>query len=1049
MSDNLLKPQPDQGTAGQLHVAGFTPSATPEPPHRHHVVKNTAGYEDIVFEGKKTQALHVEEIVGKSGFVPQNLVHNEVAWFYNNLGIDDQYFRMESAETVAAHVTSLYGAKILAWSRHQKQLDINLEKETETNAVYIHSSTPGVSDPSTNFEARIDEKFLDIPMKDGTFRLETYRSAGNVASNVAQQLRCYFVTKCNFTNPSPDPKSADYSDIRKVSDQTFLSKVSPNTLEIYQSLMQASLSRTGPVVECYEVEGNTLERRVVIAYRHASTNHFFSAMSDLYHFYGLYSTRKYVERFSNGMTIISIYLHSLRGPPIESAIIQVIREASLVFCLPNNPFFQPSTNHAVQEAAYAYSASIFSQHFLNRLGPSYLALKGLLNESDPMQAGVLNDIKRRFREETFTRQSITEVVLAYPSIIRLLYVNFALVHYINASSSRQQLMPTLSYQRLQTGTPLTDEELYANIRKSASNSHDLQVLESFLVFNKHILKTNFYTPTKVALSFRLDPAFLPDAEYPMTPYGLIMVVGSDFRGFHLRFKDVARGGIRIIRSRNKENYSINLRQQFDENYNLAFTQSLKNSTIPEGGAKGTILPELESNPRACFEKYVDGILDLLIPGKSPGIKDPIVDLYNRPEALFFGPDEGTADMMDWAALHARERGYDQWKSFTTGKSAGLLGGIPHDAFGMTSLSVRQFIVGIYRSLGLKETEVTKIQTGGPDGDLGSNEILLSKDKTITIIDGSGVIHDPAGLDRGELVRLAHDRKMVSNFDSSKFSKEGYFVSVDANDVVLPSGEIIPDGTAFRNEAHFRYKADIFVPCGGRPEAINVGNVTRMWDAEGKPNVKYIVEGANLFITQQARLVLEKKGVVLFKDASANKGGVTSSSLEVLVGLGLSDTEYLELMTSQNSPGFSEFYTNYVRDIQRTITMNAAAEFQCIWKESMNGQKPRAVTTDEIGKILMKLQTQLEESDLFDNLPGRRAVLKQAIPKTLIAKVGLETLMSRLPESYQRSLFSSFVAFKYIFQYGLSASAVDFFLESDLSTSCPQMQDMVDLEELGG
>jgi hypothetical protein len=36
MSDNLLKPEPVQGT-GQLHVPGFTPSATPEPPHRHHV----------------------------------------------------------------------------------------------------------------------------------------------------------------------------------------------------------------------------------------------------------------------------------------------------------------------------------------------------------------------------------------------------------------------------------------------------------------------------------------------------------------------------------------------------------------------------------------------------------------------------------------------------------------------------------------------------------------------------------------------------------------------------------------------------------------------------------------------------------------------------------------------------------------------------------------------------------------------------------------------------------------------------------------------------
>ena len=29
-------------------------------------------------------------------------------------------------------------------------------------------------------------------------------------------------------------------------------------------------------------------------------------------------------------------------------------------------------------------------------------------------------------------------------------------------------------------------------------------------------------------------------------------VGNEFRAFHIRFRDVARGGIRIIRSRNKE-----------------------------------------------------------------------------------------------------------------------------------------------------------------------------------------------------------------------------------------------------------------------------------------------------------------------------------------------------------------------------------------------------------------------------------------------------------------------------------------------------------------
>jgi len=51
---------------------------------------------------------------------------------------------------------------------------------------------------------------------------------------------------------------------------------------------------------------------------------------------------------------------------------------------------------------------------------------------------------------------------------------------------------------------------------------------------------------------------------------------------------------------------------FDENYNLAATQSLKNKDIPEGGAKGTILPSLGARPRRCFEKYVDVSTDSLV-----------------------------------------------------------------------------------------------------------------------------------------------------------------------------------------------------------------------------------------------------------------------------------------------------------------------------------------------------------------------------------------------------------------------------------------------------
>lgn len=52
-------------------------------------------------------------------------------------------------------------------------------------------------------------------------------------------------------------------------------------------------------------------------------------------------------------------------------------------------------------------------------------------------------------------------------------------------------------------------------------------------------------------------------------------------------------------------------------------------------------------------------------------------------------------------------------SFTTGKSANRLGGVPHDTYGMTSISIRQYVLGIYKHLGLREKDVTKVQTGGP------------------------------------------------------------------------------------------------------------------------------------------------------------------------------------------------------------------------------------------------------------------------------------------------------------------------------------------------
>lgn len=66
-----------------------------------------------------------------------------------------------------------------------------------------------------------------------------------------------------------------------------------------------------------------------------------------------------------------------------------------------------------------------------------------------------------------------------------------------------------------------------------------------------------------------------------------------------------------------------------------------------------------------------------------------------------------------------------------------------------------------------------------------DEILLSSDKTVAVIDGSGVLADPAGINREELIRLAKLRVPVSNFDKSKLSKDGYLVRVEEHDIKLP------------------------------------------------------------------------------------------------------------------------------------------------------------------------------------------------------------------------------------------------------------------------
>ena len=229
----------------------------------------------------------------------------------------------------------------------------------------------------------------------------------------------------------------------------------------------------------------------------------------------------------------------------------------------------------------------------------------------------------------------------------------------------------------------------------------------------------------------------------------------------------------------------------------------------------------------------------------------------------------------------------------------------------------------------------------------------------------------------------------------------------------------------RFHLHPKFKADVFVPCGGRPSSITITNWTQWLEPSGEPRFKVIVEGANLFITQQARLRLEEKGVILYKDASANKGGVTSSRLEVLASLAMTDAEWDELMCVKAGK-ISDFRKKYVAEDLDFIRKNAALEFEVIWKENARKGIPRSILSDLVSEKINRIKDAIGDSALFEDKELVRKAIECCVPPVLVAKIGFAKIFQRVPTTYLRALFASRLAGTYVYTHGLDANEVDFF-----------------------
>lgn len=991
--------------------------------------------------------------------IPAERLDVEIFWFFQKLALNEYYYDKTEVSTIASTIVSIYAAKVIA-DAGGDSFSLRVQREMRSLAMYCVPSFPGrFHGPSEAVEYRLEQRYLREGYEAvshsaagmAPFRLQVYRSSGTVAPTSDLHLRLFFAQEPEFVTP-PSRTDPTETDIAKIADKRFLDDASPNTHKIFQEALIAAQQTLGPVIRWFDlsnIKDGLIEARLVICYRHGSTHNLFSGITGVYHSNKLHSSRKYVEQFSNGFSIYSVYLKPMSHPilpdpeasSLEAAaeafqhkMARVAEESAVIFSLPRTsltPLFLEGKLTAF-EVSYAYAAWKFAHSFCNSLADMPITAWCTAPLAD-----------HQSHRAAFTEGRVLEAMIQHVDLLKLLYEQFSAIHHDGRrETSENGEMDAQS------------KKIISLVRKTVTNDVDERIFAACLVFNRFTLKTNFYHAGAIALAFRFDPSFLSTREYPVTPFAVFFLVGSEFRGFHVRFADVARGGIRIIRSRNPQAFSSNVSTLFRENYALALTQQKKNKDIPEGGSKGTVLLSLDHQDKGeiAFKKYADALLDLMLLPLSQGTdtttteqpsssipqtrlrsKDIIDFSENQPEILFFGPDEGTADYMDWASAHARKRGATFWRGFTTGKSQSN-GGIPHDTYGMTTCSVRQFVVGTLEKLGMDEGAISKVQTGGPDGDLGSNEIKIAKGQTMAVVDGSGVLYDPKGINRAELLRLANERLMSKHFDASKLSPEGIFVSVDDNDVKMPDGTLVESGLFFRNTFHLSpyASADLFVPCGGRPEAINMHNVDsyflRETLADGtiarRPLHKVLIEGANLFVSPAARLHLEERGVVLFKDASTNKGGVTSSSLEVLAGLALSDAQYEEHMKVKDGK-IPAFYEKYVAQVYDRIAKLARAEFECLWRAHEATGEPRSVLSDTLSNKINSLNYKIQESDLWEDHQLRKRIIEDAVPEALRSLVG-DALFDRVPESYLRASFASQLAASFVYEMGLDGDELSFY-----------------------
>jgi glutamate dehydrogenase len=449
------------------------------------------------------------------------------------------------------------------------------------------------------------------------------------------------------------------------------------------------------------------------------------------------------------------------------------------------------------------------------------------------------------------------------------------------------------------------EEIAGGLDDVASLDED-RILRAYLGLIMATRRTNYFRVSAEPLPylvFKLDAAVVPDLPAPRPKFEMF-VYSPSFEGVHLRFANVARGGIRW--SDRREDFRT-------EVLGLAKAQEVKNSVIVPSGAKGGFVCKQLPDPadreahaaevRSCYQQFIRAMLDVTDNLRAGEVVPPerVVRLDGDDPYLVVAADKGTATFSDTANEISLERGFWLGDAFASGGSAGY----DHKKMGITARGAWESVKFHFTSLGVDigTTDFTVVGIGDMSGDVFGNGMLLSPHiKLVAAFDHRHVFIDPepdpeaSFAERRRLFDLP--RSSWEDFDQGLISAGGGVWPRSAKSVpVSPQARAVlgfADGVTSLSpdqliNAILQAPVDLLWNGGIGTYVKATGQVNA--DAGDRTNdavrvdasqlrCRVIGEGGNLGVTQEARIEYSLAGGLVNTDFIDNSGGVDTSDHEV-------------------------------------------------------------------------------------------------------------------------------------------------------------------------